>query len=65
MGLLQLSNVESKRDHLYQFWKSYIKRPMLLVGPSLGAAAAVTLLSTILKLQVFHKFNIILSILMG
>ncbi|KAK9060096.1 hypothetical protein SSX86_020800 [Deinandra increscens subsp. villosa] len=34
-------NVESKRDHLYQFWKSYIKRPMLLVGPSLGAAAAV------------------------
>ncbi|KAI3696324.1 hypothetical protein L1987_79337 [Smallanthus sonchifolius] len=38
---LPLCNVESKRDHLYQFWKSYIKRPMLLVGPSLGAAAAI------------------------
>ncbi|KAL8241787.1 hypothetical protein R6Q59_012089 [Mikania micrantha] len=38
---LPLCNVESKRDHLYQFWKTYIRRPMLLVGPSLGAAAAV------------------------
>ncbi|KAL9246329.1 hypothetical protein vseg_019876 [Gypsophila vaccaria] len=35
--------VESKRDHLYQFWKSYIKRPMILVGPSLGAAVAIDL----------------------
>ncbi|XP_071687185.1 alpha/beta hydrolase domain-containing protein VTE7-like [Rutidosis leptorrhynchoides] len=34
-------DVESKRDHLFQFWKSYIKRPMLLVGPSLGAAVAI------------------------
>ncbi|XP_028082547.1 uncharacterized protein LOC114283860 isoform X4 [Camellia sinensis] len=34
-------DVASKRDHLYQFWKSYIKRPMLLVGPSLGAAVAI------------------------
>lgn len=34
-------NVDSKRDHLYQFWKSYIKRPMILVGPSLGAAIAI------------------------
>ncbi|XP_074339497.1 alpha/beta hydrolase domain-containing protein VTE7-like [Apium graveolens] len=33
--------VVSKRDHLYQFWKSYIKRPMILVGPSLGAAIAI------------------------
>lgn len=24
-----------------QFWKSYIKRPMILVGPSLGAAVAI------------------------
>lgn len=24
-----------------QLWKSYIKRPMTLVGPSLGAAVAV------------------------
>ncbi|KAF8399588.1 hypothetical protein HHK36_015456 [Tetracentron sinense] len=34
-------NVESKRDHLFQLWKSYIKRPMVLVGPSLGAAVAI------------------------
>lgn len=38
---LPLCNVESKRDNLYQFWKSYIKRPMILVGPSLGAAVAI------------------------
>ncbi|KAK9676025.1 hypothetical protein RND81_11G048800 [Saponaria officinalis] len=36
-------DVASKRDHLYQFWKSYIKRPMILVGPSLGAAVAIDL----------------------
>ncbi|CAA0833054.1 alpha/beta-Hydrolases superfamily protein [Striga hermonthica] len=34
-------SVVSKRDHLYQFWSSYIKRPMVLVGPSLGAAIAI------------------------
>ncbi|KAM7484428.1 hypothetical protein LguiA_000437 [Lonicera macranthoides] len=34
-------NVPSKRNHLYQFWKSYIKKPMILVGPSLGAAVAI------------------------
>ncbi|XP_057810753.1 alpha/beta hydrolase domain-containing protein VTE7 isoform X2 [Salvia miltiorrhiza] len=34
-------SVASKRDHLYQFWSSYIKRPMTLVGPSLGAAVAI------------------------
>ncbi|KAG6660197.1 uncharacterized hydrolase YugF isoform X3 [Carya illinoinensis] len=34
-------NAASKRHHLYQLWKSYIKRPMILVGPSLGAAVAV------------------------
>ncbi|KAH6822451.1 alpha/beta-Hydrolases superfamily protein [Perilla frutescens var. hirtella] len=34
-------SVASKRDHLYQFWNSYIKRPMTLVGPSLGAAVAI------------------------
>ncbi|CAI9296967.1 unnamed protein product [Lactuca saligna] len=38
---LPICNVDSKRDHLFQFWKSYIKRPMLLVGPSLGAAVAI------------------------
>ena len=25
----------------FQFWKAYIKRPMVLVGPSLGGAAAI------------------------
>ncbi|KAL6012001.1 hypothetical protein ACLOJK_002471 [Asimina triloba] len=45
-------DVASKREHLYQildcglfwksqFWKSYIKNPMVLVGPSLGAAVAI------------------------
>lgn len=34
-------SVASKRDHLYQFWNSYIKRPVTLVGPSLGAAVAI------------------------
>ncbi|KZV45452.1 hypothetical protein F511_20625 [Dorcoceras hygrometricum] len=34
-------NVASKRYHLYQLWKSHIRRPMTLVGPSLGAAAAI------------------------
>ncbi|MED6180495.1 hypothetical protein PIB30_011012 [Stylosanthes scabra] len=34
-------DVVSKREHLYQFWKSYIKRPMILVGPSLGSAVAI------------------------
>ncbi|PRQ53382.1 putative 2-hydroxy-6-oxonona-2,4-dienedioate hydrolase [Rosa chinensis] len=34
-------NQESKRHHLYQFWKSYIRRPMILVGPSLGASVAI------------------------
>ncbi|KAL3636565.1 hypothetical protein CASFOL_018864 [Castilleja foliolosa] len=34
-------NVASKRYHLYQLWKSHIKRPMTLVGPSLGAAVAI------------------------
>jgi pimeloyl-ACP methyl ester carboxylesterase len=24
-----------------QFWRTYIKRPMVLVGPSLGAAVAI------------------------
>ncbi|XP_050117262.1 uncharacterized protein LOC126594997 [Malus sylvestris] len=34
-------NVVSKREHFFQLWKSYIKRPMILVGPSLGAAVAI------------------------
>ncbi|XVE83686.1 hypothetical protein DITRI_Ditri16bG0106500 [Diplodiscus trichospermus] len=41
LGKLPPCNVESKRYHLYQLWKSYIKRPVVLVGPSLGAAAAI------------------------
>ncbi|XP_021910459.1 uncharacterized protein LOC110824195 isoform X2 [Carica papaya] len=34
-------DVASKREHFYQFWKSYIRSPMILVGPSLGAAVAI------------------------
>ncbi|XP_020243033.1 uncharacterized protein LOC109821262 [Asparagus officinalis] len=34
-------NVAAKREHLYQLWRSYIERPMVLVGPSLGAAVAI------------------------
>ncbi|KAK4263579.1 hypothetical protein QN277_028972 [Acacia crassicarpa] len=34
-------DVASKRNHLYQFWNSYIRRPMILVGPSLGSAVAI------------------------
>ncbi|KAG0600539.1 hypothetical protein M758_11G042400 [Ceratodon purpureus] len=34
-------NVAAKREHLYEFWKAYVKRPMVLVGPSLGGAAAI------------------------
>ncbi|KAI5665723.1 hypothetical protein M9H77_15576 [Catharanthus roseus] len=34
-------NSASKRYHLYQLWRTHIKRPMILVGPSLGAAVAI------------------------
>ncbi|KAL5553640.1 hypothetical protein UlMin_041041 [Ulmus minor] len=34
-------DVASKRHHFYQLWKSYIQKPMILVGPSLGAAVAI------------------------
>lgn len=34
-------DVASKRNHLYQFWKLYIQKPMILVGPSLGASVAI------------------------
>ncbi|KAF2294966.1 hypothetical protein GH714_029789 [Hevea brasiliensis] len=34
-------DVASKRNHLYQFWRSHIRRPIILVGPSLGAAVAI------------------------
>lgn len=34
-------DVASKRDHLYQLWKSYIRRPIIMIGPSLGAAVAI------------------------
>eukprot|EP01018_Ginkgo_biloba_P014234 Gb_12848 [translate_table: standard] len=34
-------SVAAKREHLYEFWRSYIKRPMVLVGASLGGAAAI------------------------
>ncbi|KMZ70143.1 Hydrolase, alpha/beta fold family protein [Zostera marina] len=34
-------DVASKREHLYQFWNTYLKKPMILVGPSLGAAVSI------------------------
>ncbi|XP_057481184.1 alpha/beta hydrolase domain-containing protein VTE7-like [Actinidia eriantha] len=34
-------NAAAKRHHLYQLWKSHIRKPMILVGPSLGGAAAI------------------------
>ncbi|KAH7516080.1 hypothetical protein FEM48_Zijuj10G0096700 [Ziziphus jujuba var. spinosa] len=34
-------DVASKRHHFYELWKSYIQKPMILVGPSLGAAVAI------------------------
>eukprot|EP00250_Pteridium_aquilinum_P033308 c5429_g1_i1 orf=95-1186(+) len=33
--------VQAKREHLYEFWRSYVRRPMVLVGASLGGAAAI------------------------
>lgn len=41
LGKLPSCNVASKREHLYQFWRTYIKKPVILVGPSLGAAVAI------------------------
>ncbi|KAK9114405.1 hypothetical protein Syun_021202 [Stephania yunnanensis] len=41
LEILPPCSVEAKREHLYQLWKSYIKKPMVLVGPSLGAAVAI------------------------
>ncbi|KAJ7549163.1 hypothetical protein O6H91_07G043000 [Diphasiastrum complanatum] len=34
-------NVKSKREHLYKFWKTYIRKPVALVGASLGGATAI------------------------
>ncbi|XP_047338662.1 uncharacterized protein Mb2734-like [Impatiens glandulifera] len=31
----------AKRYHLYELWKTHIKKPMILVGPSLGGAIAI------------------------
>ncbi|CAN0896400.1 Uncharacterized hydrolase YugF [Linum grandiflorum] len=41
LGKLPPCNVQTKREHLYQLWKSHIRRPVILVGPSLGAAIAI------------------------
>ncbi|CAN4122075.1 unnamed protein product [Withania somnifera] len=41
LGRRPSCDVASKRDHFYQLWSTYIKRPMVLVGPSLGAAFAI------------------------
>ncbi|GKD36601.1 alpha/beta hydrolase fold-1, partial [Tanacetum coccineum] len=59
---LPLCNVEAKLDHLFQFWKSYIKRPMFLVGPSLGAAVTIDFLSTIQRLLAGRKVSLLKSL---
>ncbi|KAG1366776.1 2-hydroxy-6-oxononadienedioate/2-hydroxy-6- oxononatrienedioate hydrolase [Cocos nucifera] len=41
LEMLPPSNVAAKREHLFQLWRLYIQRPMVLVGPSLGAAVAI------------------------
>jgi pimeloyl-ACP methyl ester carboxylesterase len=32
---------QQKREHLFSFWQQHIKRPMVLVGGSLGGAIAL------------------------
>lgn len=32
---------EQRREHLYQFWKKMIRKPMVLFGASLGGAVAI------------------------
>ncbi|CAN1848091.1 Uncharacterized hydrolase YugF [Linum perenne] len=41
LGVFRACDVASKRQHLYQLWKTHVKRPMVLVGPSLGASVAI------------------------
>ncbi|XP_064985376.1 alpha/beta hydrolase domain-containing protein VTE7-like isoform X3 [Musa acuminata AAA Group] len=41
LQMLPPCNVAAKREHLYQLWRKYIARPMVLVGPSLGASVAM------------------------
>ncbi|EFJ37333.1 hypothetical protein SELMODRAFT_403595 [Selaginella moellendorffii] len=37
---------KAKTRHLYDFWRSHIRRPAIVVGPSLGGAAAIELAAT-------------------
>ncbi|VVB09215.1 unnamed protein product [Arabis nemorensis] len=46
LGKLPPCDAASKRRHLFELWKTYIKRPMILVGPSLGATVAVDFTAT-------------------
>ncbi|XP_010552541.1 PREDICTED: monoacylglycerol lipase ABHD6-like [Tarenaya hassleriana] len=46
LQVLPPCDAASKRHHLFQLWKTYIKRPMILVGPSLGATIAVDFAAT-------------------
>eukprot|EP00271_Cylindrocystis_brebissonii_P008835 TRINITY_DN23344_c0_g1_i1.p1 TRINITY_DN23344_c0_g1~~TRINITY_DN23344_c0_g1_i1.p1 ORF type:complete len:411 (+),score=47.53 TRINITY_DN23344_c0_g1_i1:336-1568(+) len=34
-------SVEAKTEHIYEFWRQHIGRPAIVVGPSLGGAAAI------------------------
>ncbi|KAL2612992.1 hypothetical protein R1flu_024684 [Riccia fluitans] len=33
--------VDAKREHLYEYWKTYIRKPVVLVGASLGGSIAI------------------------
>ncbi|XP_020572913.1 uncharacterized protein LOC110019550 isoform X2 [Phalaenopsis equestris] len=41
LKMLPSTSVAAKREHLYELWRTHIGRPMVLVGPSLGASVAI------------------------
>eukprot|EP00899_Mesostigma_viride_P022451 jgi/Mesvir1/3390/Mv05091-RA.1 len=40
-GSINSFSPKAKREHLYEFWRQHIRRPMVLAGCSLGGAAAI------------------------
>ncbi|KAL0926058.1 hypothetical protein M5K25_004440 [Dendrobium thyrsiflorum] len=41
LKMLPSTGVAAKREHLYELWRTHVERPMVLVGPSLGASVAI------------------------